>query len=526
MLAPMKSVFKNSRLSRDENGSILIFVMVVFSIMMLVGGAAVDLARYENSRATLQYNLDRAVLAAASLKQEREPSVVVQDYMSRITTTEDFDLHVSSSVAEYSRSVTASATADVDMWFLSMAGINKMPAKVVSSAQEKKSNLEISLVLDVSGSMASNQRLVNLKVAAKEFIDTMLADVEPNSVSISIIPFNSNTAPSQGLFDAINVAQTHAYTTCLDFTDGAFSTAAIDPAQSVSQAVFTSYYGGYQSAHLPSSTCNNEEYFEIMPYVSDAATLHAKIDSLQAAGNTAGHVGIKWGLALLDPKFQPVVDSLIADGDVVNGLTALPRSYQDEDTNKIIVMMSDGANTTEFRLGSAYNTGQSDLMEVTSSVLGPDGLPTKTHFLRDSGGFWYFDMQNNSWITQTVFDALPVTLPGFQSSERLDWADAWGHMSTQYYKQVTGNGGPSYDFWYGAGRNGAEADPLMLNTCEAAATEGVTVYTIGFEMNESSVDTLRDCASTPSHFYDANGTQISEVFAAIATSILKLKLTQ
>lgn len=88
MLASLKNKFTISKFKRDENGSIIVFVMVVFSIMMMVGGAGVDLSRFEYTRSTLQYNLDRAVLAAASLRQEQDPAVVVHDYMSRVMTNE------------------------------------------------------------------------------------------------------------------------------------------------------------------------------------------------------------------------------------------------------------------------------------------------------------------------------------------------------------------------------------------------------------------------------------------------------
>jgi uncharacterized protein YegL len=109
----------------------------------------------------------------------------------------------------------------------------------------------------------------------------------------------------------------------------------------------------------------------------------------------------------------------------------------------------------------------------------------------------------------------------------MEWPEAWGHMSTQYYRSVMTDSGPSDDFLSGTARNGWEANQMMEDSCDAAAEEGVTVYTIGFEMSsDSAKDQLRECASTVSHFYDANGTQISEVFNSIAQSILKLKLTQ
>jgi len=83
---------KFSRFNQNEDGSILIFVLVVFSTMFLVGGAAIDFARNETQRTTMQYNLDRAVLAAASLKQTKVPDDVVADYMSKVHSIEDISV--------------------------------------------------------------------------------------------------------------------------------------------------------------------------------------------------------------------------------------------------------------------------------------------------------------------------------------------------------------------------------------------------------------------------------------------------
>lgn len=142
MLVSFKNKMKTSAFGRDENGLIIVFVMVVFSIMMMIGGAAIDLARYENTRSTLQNNLDRAVLAAASLKQERDPKVVVEDFMFRIEMNEEFAIDVQSSVADYSRRISASAHSEVLMWFLSMAGVNTLPARARSAAQKQRLNLK------------------------------------------------------------------------------------------------------------------------------------------------------------------------------------------------------------------------------------------------------------------------------------------------------------------------------------------------------------------------------------------------
>ena len=61
--------------------------------------------------------------------------------------------------------------------------------------------------------------------------------------------------------------------------------------------------------------------------------------------------------------------------------------------------------------------------------------------------------------------------------------------------------------------------------CGAAKDKGVTVYTIGFETDSDGDATLRNCASSAGHFFHAKGTQISSVFAVIASDISQLKLT-
>ena len=59
---------------------------------------------------------------------------------------------------------------------------------------ESIGNVEISLVLDVSGSMRNNNRLVNLKRAAKEFVQTMDDNTEDGKMSISIVPYSTQVS--------------------------------------------------------------------------------------------------------------------------------------------------------------------------------------------------------------------------------------------------------------------------------------------------------------------------------------------
>lgn len=558
MLTSIKSKLAERGFIKDEDGSIICFVLVVFSAMFLVGGTAVDLARHENLRSSLQYNLDRAVLAAASLKQTQDPHVVVQDYMSRVYTIEDFSVDVDSTVAINARTVSATATANLDTWFLSMAGINLMPITARSSSEEKIPNLEISLVLDVSGSMYGS-KLANLKVAAKQFVTTLLTETDEDSIAISIVPFNHNVAPSSELFDNLSIAWTHNLSSCLDFSDADFHSVSIDPTVSQTQGIFTSRTGGFNTFTESNITCYSDEASEILAYNDTESELHAKIDSLSADGWTAAHLGMKWGLALLDPKFQSVVSSLVDDELVNVRFEGLPRSYTDFQTKKVVVLMGDGANTYEFDFSAGYKGPNSDLWEVVEEEPGAfthltyygrtytgsryerycgsygitcyygDPVQTTNYYIDYSGNSTVkkiYDDGSNNWenFSRTDFNALVPGVAGVTSKRQMTWEEAWTYMPAGFYDNLTGN--RSRNNLDNNGRNGTESDTAMSHACTAARNTGIITYSIGYQTSATTSAKLRDCASTPSHYYDASGTQITEVFSAIATSIQKLKLTQ
>ncbi len=548
-----------NQFNKDEGGSILVFILVVFMTIVFVGGTAIDLSRHETLRATMQYNLDRAVLAAASLKQTKVPDDVVNDYMSKVSAIEEISVATVYDTGLNFRTVSATATANLNTMFMSMAGIESMPITVTSAAEERIPKLEISLVLDVSGSMGSNNKLTNLKVAAKEFITTMLTDVDDDYVAISVIPFNNSVAPSEGMYNALTVDDRQDYSTCLDFADDDFNNVSIDPSVEQSQLIYTSLYGGWTWADTDnldqsSRTCYTDEYFTIMPYSDNEAALHTKIDSLVADGWTAGHLGIKWGAAMLDPSFQPVTADLITALEVDAGFVNVPAQYSDFDTLKVIIMMGDGANTYEFRMGPDYQGDNSDLWEVVSAeqvfwyaqhkkkahktstseakcsknnwiCFYKPGVEKSTYFLHRPSNNNYYDIENNNWISNGEFNSLNTTMDGWVSSTQLTWDKAWGLMPAQWYDGRTGEDSFS-DLVWGTGRTSNEADTAMAATCTAARNAGLVVYTIGFETSSSTSAKLAACASSSSHYYDANGVQISTVFAQIAASIQKLKLTQ
>ncbi|MGB5869233.1 MAG: pilus assembly protein TadG-related protein [Albidovulum sp.] len=221
---------------REEDGSLLIFGLFCLVMMMFLAGAALDLMRYEERRTTLQNTVDRAVLAAADLRQTLPPKEVVKDYFRKagLKPPSDNEIVVNQGTFNEWRTVQANVSETMPTWFMRMVDIKSMTPIGAGTAEERVGQVEISLVLDVSGSMNSNNRLTNLKPAAKAFIDQMFDTVEPGKLSISLITYSTQVSAGPQLlqyFDRDANSQ-HNKSSCLEFNSGDFNTTAMYPSGS------------------------------------------------------------------------------------------------------------------------------------------------------------------------------------------------------------------------------------------------------------------------------------------------------
>ena len=400
------------RFGRDESGAIVVLSLFIFLLMLTVAGLGIDTMRHEMKRTHIQATLDSAVLAAAGAKiengaqtPEEDLKQIIKDYFEAaqigdyLDDFDDSDIVIGDGKTE----VLAKAKMDMDTYLMRLSGIDTLSAWGTTEAAVLAETIEIVLALDVSGSMEGD-RITELRKAAKKFVTTVL-DNSTGIVSISVVPFNTDVVPPKYLYDELNVAQTHTYSTCLVFQDDHFESTAIDPNELYAQKIFTSMdhsgwhevdfgevgreketgeYVGHRRDTAYNRSCHNDERFEILPFATTEKALHDKIDLLTAAGGTSGDMGMKWAAALLDPAFQPVVDELAKvrvrydeNGNVVKDaknntvtysyvstdLQGLPKKYPKKNkdgnqanNNKIIILMGDGANGWGVSLKDPYGT--------------------------------------------------------------------------------------------------------------------------------------------------------------------------
>lgn len=541
------------RFVSDESGVIAVFVLFLFVIMLAVGGIGIDVMRYERDRAKLQYTMDRAVLAAADLDQSLEPEAVVREYLEKANLLQYLTSVTVSEGLGY-RNVKATAESEFPTQFMHMTGVDTLSAPAASTAEESIGGVEISLVLDVSGSMNSNSRLTNLKVAARDFVDQMVDNTEDGKLSISIIPYATQVSVTDNMMDEFNVSGENAQSNCINFTSTDFSSTTLDPTTSRPR---TSHFDTFTSAGSSRSdgrpygdlvkfpVCESDSRREILPLQKDRDTLKNFITALTARGNTSIDVGMKWGTALLDYSMNGAVTNLIADGDIPNDFSQRPHNYSDGETLKVIVLMTDGQNTSQYYLRDQYRQGDSNIwwnsQEEKYSVYRPStnryywphknswedhpyGNGTTTEW-ECTGTVYYGNCYYGSWVQETVEE------PG--SAERLTYPQLWEQTSLQYnlskHYYPWMNDSQARDEWYYGVRSYVGSSTKNTRTqaiCDAAKAQNVIVYTIGFEAPSSGLAVLKNCASSDSHFYDVDGLEISDAFASIASSIRKLRLTQ
>lgn len=532
---------------QEEDGVLAKPMIGTFLAMLAVGGIGVDLMRMERDRTILQYTLDRASLAAADLDQTKSPDAVVLDYLSKSGLEEYYQAPWWESGIGFKK-VQATIDTSFPTHLLGFAGIDEMPLYATSRAEESIDGVEISLVLDVSGSMRSNSRLTNLKIAAKDFIDTMVANTTDGKMSISIVPYATQVSLPEELYEQYNISTPGdtIYSRCVNFSASDFQTASLSlTAQLEGTMHFTpwdsrtrdnrTYYNPSRLINTP--VCEDDPRREILPFQKDAATLKAYIEDFEAGGNTSIDIGMKWGTALLDPSARPAINALTtgAGATVPNDFSARPSEYTDADTVKVIVLMTDGQNTSQYYVESDHREGDSNVWFTTAS----DGTEVYSTLNPSSGQYYWHLPYGARWEDHPFGTGSDSYRNCYGCSwkeesgtaERLSYSDLFAYTSLKYlYYSLYGdwmNSAKStwyygvYDYYGNSTKNARTA-----SICQAAKDQGIVVYTIGFEAPSNGVAVLQDCASSDSHYFDVDGLEIADAFASIATSIRQLRLTQ
>lgn len=538
------------RFARDEDGGMIVFTLFILICMLLAVGVAIDTVRTEFTRIHLQNVTDSAVLAAADLDQTLDPKSVVDDWVERAGFEEGA---VTVEVLENSldaRSIQATARREVSTMFIDMIGIDTLSAPASSVAEEAVTEIEIALVLDNSGSMANNNnyRLNLLKPAAQSFVTQVLNnEAAEGKVAISIIPFATQVNAGPDLLKHYNVSDEHGYSNCVTFEDENFSSAALSTGTALNR---TAHFDPNQTRLPPQDkyrVCRTDSSREITPWSDNETDLYTQIDNMVGFGWTSIEIGAKWGATLLDPASRPVLSAMIDEGLVDEKFEGQPFDYGvsgDDGITRIkyLIVMSDGANTSQWDIDDPYREGPSPVFVFTDDTgrYGEEGKSYYSYYYtgddvssRPADKPYYRFTNFNGEGSGAWFEHPAGHDPAFpdQTITQLTWPQVWEAMSVKYYTKNLYNValGKDADDEYGRIVNSISSSKKNTRTstvCQAAKDAGVIVYTIGMDTYGQGDATLADCSSgADRYFYDVESEDLDQAFSSIARSINQLRLT-
>lgn len=480
------------RFADNEGGSLSIFAIFMFLAILILGGVGVDFMYNEIRRVKLQNTLDRAILAAADLEQTQPAETVVRDYFGKAGLSANLR-RVSVDEGMTHRTVSAAADQRTNSLFLRLLGYDEMIAGAGGTAEERVNKVEISLVLDVSGSMRDNRKLETMQGAARDFVDSLVNPGTRGRVSLSLVPYSEHVNVGPAIYDKLRTVDLHGYSHCLEIPDSEFRSTRLNTALAYEQAQHFqwNHYGTYSDVRVP--VCPQETYERIAPFSQNAGALKAQIGRLQPRAGTSIFLGMKWATAMLDPSFRAITAELADEGRVDGAFANRPVAYDDPETVKTIVLMTDGVNDYSNRISRA-NYSHPDQRAV---------------WARDTLWSWYYTRRHLHEIEpRHRWDGTFLALPALGDP---DEAEFYASRSSDFHVEKY---------------TPAQGDALLDNICDAAKAQGIIVWTIGFEVTDHGAAEMERCASSPSHFYRVEGVEIARAFRSIAGQISELKLIQ
>lgn len=532
-----------AKFRREEDGALVVFGLVLLTLMLMLLTFAVGLAEVEYNSTKLVNTLERGSLAATSWTNTMRPEAVVRDYMLKAGISNQLT-NVQVVEELNSRTVRADGYIDGTQFFLPMLGIDHFDVPRQAEATQSIQNVEIVLVLDVSGSMAG-QKLANLKIAATEFVDTVMGNDTYHRVSIGIVPYNAQVNIGTDLKTAFTL--THdahvANVNCVEIPDSAYATQAISRVTPMAMMAYADIYNGtnYANAALAPTSgnavpnyaatyCKQTTVNVVRLPSTDATVLKAQINALTAGGNTSITLGMKWGATLIDPSMRDAYAGFIGQGKMASTLTDRPFDYDDDHAMKVVVLMTDGDHVAHTRVTDDYKTGPSGIYK------GTDG----NYSVRFTAGRPAVAGANEYWVPH-LGQWKPTP---WSTGVEQDWAQIWAslrmsYVAWQFYGRALGTDDTSranvyyakiaamQSYYAGPDKDTAEdnMDASLQTTCDQVKDNGALIYGITVEAPPHGNEVITNCAGTDRTFI-ADRSTIRSVFQSIASDLSALRLTQ
>lgn len=371
----------------DTRGSIALLGAFALLAIVLCVGLAIDGARAYYTASKTTTVLDAAALAAAKSMSERDlTDEEVRDVVARFiaahmsveTERGITSLPADVTIDRANDTVSVTMTAHVTTYIATLAGIPRFEVSRGSAATFGQKNIELGMMLDVSGSMNDFDKIGTLRSAARTLVERLMPETPDarRSVRIGMAPYS--TAVNIDRFANL-VKETPGMgrpeDRCVTERVGAVGVTEASPAS----ALFPN-----RATECPGNS--------VVAITDDRASLFREIDALSAGGYTAGHLGIAWAWYLVSPQWAGIWPS-----------ESQPVAYTERRTIKAVILMTDGMFNTQYEADNGSSAQQAATLcanikaaGVVVYTIGYEAPPEVLPLLRNcaSSSSLFFDAGN------------------------------------------------------------------------------------------------------------------------------------
>ncbi len=332
---PLQSKLQNlvKRFAANQKGTVAVLLAVSIVPLFIVAGAGLDYARYLGVKTQLQAALDTAALSAAasgSLSDTVRIAAAQSTFAQNVGSGELSGAEITSKFTIAGETVVASADMEMPTSFMSLGGIDTMGLSTVTEiAIPPDKKAEIALVLDFSGSMndsvAGGVKYIAMRNAAKKLISDLEA-ANPTKVKFALVPFSHHVYTTLPNEYVRGQSSSGSWTGCTQ--DRPYPANLTDATPSASN---NTKWGQPQAPEHLSSGCSGYQTnnLKLVPLTNDFSGLRTKLNAMKPYAWTHIAVGVEFGFHVLSE----------------NALFNTTASYDDDETEKIMVVLTDGAQT-------------------------------------------------------------------------------------------------------------------------------------------------------------------------------------
>lgn len=408
--------------SRSRSGNVAI--MFSLAIVPIVGGigAAVDYSMANSNRTSMQKALDATALALAKLMPLTQAQLDEKGWQLFSASLGTMKVNMPKSGLVIATptigKIHLTATGQYTPQISGFMGVSTFPVTAETEVQWGMKKLELALALDNTGSMADNNKMTELKKAAKNLLTTLKASaMNPGDVKVAIIPFHKEVRVDTSTYGASttwlkwddwdsnnqNCSGNFWNYTCTPKNHNTWDGCIMDRDQSydANDTAPTS-----SATRFPAKQCSYS-LTTLMPLSYDWIALANKIDAMQPNGNTNVTIGLVWAWHAL------------TSGDPLTEAAA-PAS----DLSKYIILMTDGENTQNRWTSNSNSIDNRTAAACTNLKAAGIRIYTirvidgNADLLRNcaSDPSMYFDVQTASQLS-SVFNSIGATLAQLHLSQ-------------------------------------------------------------------------------------------------------------